>query len=138
MSRLDFVDNNRRSPDLENLSQEFLDEVYAEIQVEEIKIKDEVSIPNEGGDSGQVTAKTKKKKRRLSLDRGAATKGTPRRGSIDGFVPPMLGQERFEVDSQQFHYRCRGSESKLSSKLSPLHVGCPARNWHGPREVHPA
>ena len=41
MSQRDFIDNNRRSPDLVNLTEAYLNEVYAEIQIAEIKIKDE-------------------------------------------------------------------------------------------------
>ena len=72
MSRREFIENNRHSEDLMNLSEEYLANIYEEIHIEEIKIKDEdaATVMSSPADSVQ---------------------------EVKAFVPPMLGQDKFDV-----------------------------------------
>ena len=72
MSRREFIENNRRSEDLMNLSEEYLANIYEEIHIEEIKIKDENATPTTDQPADSVH-------------------------ETKAFVPPMLGQDKFDV-----------------------------------------
>ena len=129
-------------------------------QIEEIKIKDETVAPNDSeadeGKAGAGGSKIRKGlRRRESIDRSSSSgKGTPRRGSVDGFTPPMLGQERFDVRAQNSDFpvgdvpcyvRWPSTLPTFFAGL-PLQVaavashavsptGCAARGWYGDGEI---
>ena len=63
-----------RSPDLENLSDQYLADIYEEIHVAEIKVKDEADIAATTAAPDPSEVKTEK-----------------------AFVPPMLGQDQYDV-----------------------------------------